>query len=125
MTKNLDRVHGAASFLRTLKMEAVGFEEETKTRSTTNPAVSFLVLFPLGSLSPGFKAPPTQNCTVSADRNGFKRSLPFFCLKSRQGSPKRGGRSSWFFPFLSDPAPKQFKGSSCGRDGTSSGWTGT
>lgn len=72
-----------SSYLRTLKMVAVGFREETKIRSTTNPAVSFLVLFPLGSLSLDSRAVQTQNCTVSADRNGSKRSLLFFLSKKQ------------------------------------------
>lgn len=79
-------------------MVAVGLREETTTRST------------LGLLSLDSMAVQTQNCTLSADRNDFKRRLFLFGLKSE------GGPSGilFCFPFLLASVSRQSKVSSCG-----------
>lgn len=82
-------------------MVAGGLREETISISTTNPAVSFLVLLPLGPLSLDSTAVQTRNCTLSADRNGSKKSLLVFGLKSSKG----GRGSSGFFPPFLGPCP--------------------
>lgn len=64
------------------EMVAVGLREETTTRST------------MGLLSLDSMAVQTQNCTLSAGRNDFKRGLFLFGLKSR-------GRTLWDFVLFS------------------------